>query len=92
MALNLRSNIKGAGDTRFILQTTAVLSLAMLMATWAGIRWLGLGLLWCWVVESALICALAIAYSARFRQGRWRTMRVIEPNQASDKNDRRNGT
>jgi MATE family multidrug resistance protein len=40
---------------------------------------LGWGLLWCWVVLTAWVCSLGLIYLARFLQGRWRQMRVIEP-------------
>ena len=32
-----------------------------------------------WIVITAWICALGVIYLARFKQGEWRKMRVIEP-------------
>lgn len=71
--------LKGAGDTRFILATTLLSSPCPLTLCWLGISRWGLGLFWCWLVLTAWICTLGILYSGRFLQGRWRTMRVIEP-------------
>jgi MATE family multidrug resistance protein len=79
-ALNLvfSSAIKGAGDTRFVLATAAVLSPVPLVASWVGVQGFGAGILWCWCAVTFWVCALGIVYFARFLQGRWRTMRVIE--------------
>ena len=74
--------IKGAGDTRFILVVTAVMSIAPVVVAWLGIA-AGGGLLWCWVVLTAWTCGLGVIYLARYTQGRWREMRVIEPERLS---------
>ncbi len=76
------SAIRGAGDMRFILLTTLVMSPSPLLAAWWGIARRGWGLLWCWVVITVWICALGLIYLLRFLQGRWREMRVIEPEAA----------
>jgi MATE family multidrug resistance protein len=73
------SAIKGAGDTRFILAVTLIMSPLPVLAGWAGVTYGGWGLIWCWGVITAWICALGLIYLARFLQGRWRQMRVIEP-------------
>jgi MATE family multidrug resistance protein len=70
--------LKGAGDTRFILLTSLLLTPCPLLACWAGIH-CGWGLLWCWSVITAWISSLGLIYAARFLTGRWRQMRVIEP-------------
>lgn len=76
--------IKGAGDTRFILATTLVVSPWPVLVTWMGVERYGLGLIWCWIVITAWICVLGVVYLARFLQGRWREMRVIEPDVTAD--------
>ncbi len=43
------------------------------MYFWAG------GLLWCWTVITVWVSAMGLIYAARFLHGRWRQMRVIEP-------------
>jgi multidrug resistance protein, MATE family len=80
-ALNMvfSAALKGAGDTRFILMTSLVMTPMPLLAAWAGIHYADWGLLWCWVVITVWICALGLIYCGRFLQGRWRFMRVIEP-------------
>ena len=77
------SAIRGAGDMRFILLTTLVMSPPPLLAAWWGVARQGWGLLWCWVVITAWVCSLGLIYLARFLQGRWRQMRVIEPEAAA---------
>jgi MATE family multidrug resistance protein len=51
----------------------------LVLGSWAGMSWFGGGLVWCWVVVTVWVCVLALIYLARFLQGRWREMRVIEP-------------
>lgn len=73
------SALKGAGDTRFILTALLVISPPPLVVVWVGIHYRDWGLLSCWVVVTVWVCALGLAYCGRFLQGRWRRMRVIEP-------------
>jgi len=70
--------IKGAGDTRFVLKTTFIMSWMPVVAAWVGIHKFGLGIRWCWLVLTAWILALGVIYLARFLSGKWREMRVIE--------------
>jgi MATE family multidrug resistance protein len=71
--------LKGAGDTRFIMLVSLLLTPMPVAAAWAGIHYLGYGLYWCWVVVTLWICISGVIYCARFLQGRWRHIRVIEP-------------
>jgi multidrug resistance protein, MATE family len=73
------STLKGAGDTRFILLTSACMSPPPVLAVWIGITRYHLGLMWCWVVITVWVILLGLIYFGRFLQGRWRAMRVIEP-------------
>lgn len=70
--------IKGAGDTRFVLATTAVVSLLSVVVGQVG-AYLGGGLYWWWLVVTGWIVVLGVVYLARFLQGKWKRMRVIEP-------------
>ena len=70
--------IKGAGDTWFVLGNTTVVSCAAVLAGWIGSRWFAGGLMWWWWVVTAWVAILGLTYLARFLQGKWRTMRVIE--------------
>jgi MATE family multidrug resistance protein len=73
------SALKGAGDTRFILLTSLFITPLPLIAVWVGLRYFAAGLIWCWIVITAWVCALGLTYTIRFLQGHWRAMRVIEP-------------
>jgi MATE family multidrug resistance protein len=77
------SAIRGAGDMRFILATTLLTSPLSLLATWWGVTRQGWGLIGCWTVITVWISALGLIYLARFLQGRWQQMRVIEPETAA---------
>ena len=82
--LLLRGNIpsggglRGAGDTRYVTLAGMVLSwTVMVIPTCAALRY-GWGLYWAWTFASAYVMALGLAMLARFMQGKWRAMRVIE--------------
>ena len=80
-ALNLvfSGAIKGAGDTRFIMWTIAALSLGVMIGpVYCAVEVAGAGLYTLWTLATLYICALGIAFMLRYRQGRWKTMRVIE--------------
>jgi MATE family multidrug resistance protein len=76
--------LRGAGDTRFVTIVSLTASwLVLVLPTWAACRY-GWGLLWAWTFVSAYVILLTLVYYARFQQGAWRSMRVIEPNLAAD--------
>jgi len=70
--------IKGAGDTRFVLKTTFIMSGLPVLAAWLGIEYFDLGIRWCWLVLTLWILALGVIYLLRFLAGYWREMQVIE--------------
>jgi MATE family multidrug resistance protein len=76
--------LRGAGDTRFILLNTSCISLlAIATGYWLQDQfdWKETGYAlygWWWVLTGWLL-ALGVTYVLRFEQGRWKTMRVIEP-------------
>jgi len=71
--------LKGAGDTRFVTILSVGLGWPlMVLPTWAAWEY-GWGLTWAWTFASAYVIVLGLALLARFRGGRWQTMRVIEP-------------
>jgi MATE family multidrug resistance protein len=74
------AGIKGAGDTRYPLAITFVLSwLAMLLPAYLlCVRGTG-GVYLAWACASAYVILLGLAMIWRFVQGGWKTMRVIEP-------------
>jgi multidrug resistance protein, MATE family len=71
--------LKGAGDTRYIMIVSLLLTPLPVAAAWLGIRFFKFGLMWCWIVITCWICTSGIIYLVRFLHGRWRHMRVIEP-------------
>jgi len=71
--------LKGAGDTVFIMFTAMTISAAGLTAGVLAERYLGWEVIGWWWVLTGWIFALGAAYLARFLQGRWKEMRVIEP-------------
>lgn len=76
--------LRGAGDTRFILFASGLIS-AIAIVTGRVLEWQyewrerGVALYGWWWVLTAWILTLGIVYFARFVGGKWREMRVIEP-------------
>ena len=71
--------IKGAGDTRFIMWTIALLSPGVMMVpSYLAVEYFHAGLYVMWTILTLYICALGIAFMWRFHQGKWKKMRVIE--------------
>jgi MATE family multidrug resistance protein len=78
--------LRGAGDTRFVTLIAFFLSWPiMVLPTWAA-WYFDWGLYWAWTFASVYILLLAVVFLLRFRQGRWRSMRVIEMAAASGRN------
>jgi multidrug resistance protein, MATE family len=80
-ALNVifASALKGAGDMRFIMLTSLIVTPIPLLAAWVGMQFAGGGLFWCWIVATIWVSVAGLIYAGRFLQGHWRHMRVIEP-------------
>jgi MATE family, multidrug efflux pump len=75
----LSFGLRGAGDTVFVSLVSLFLAWpVMVLPTWAAWRY-DWGLYWAWAFASAYICLQALCFLVRFRGGKWRTMRVIEP-------------
>ena len=80
-ALNLifSGAIKGAGDTRFIMWTIAALSLGVMIGpVYLAVEVIGAGLYTVWTLATLYGCSLGVAFMLRYRQGKWKKMRVIE--------------
>jgi MATE family multidrug resistance protein len=86
------SAIKGAGDTRFVMFTTTALSLLVLvLPTYLVVVVLEYGLMASWIIATFYVSLVGIVFFMRFQNGKWKSMRVIEPglsgsqkNQAED--------
>ena len=70
--------LKGAGDTRFIMWSIgAVTLLVMIVPLTIVIACLHRGLIACWIILTVYVISLFAVSFWRFRQGRWKTTRVI---------------
>ncbi len=79
MNLVFAAGLKGAGDTLYPLGLTVVLSwAAMLGPGYLACVLLGRGVYVAWSAASAYVILLGLLMLRRFRQGRWKSMRVIE--------------
>ena len=73
------SGIKGAGDTRFVMLMTFLLSLfGLAIPTYVVLDILNWGLYGAWSVFTFYIIFLSIIILFRFRGGKWKTMHVID--------------
>lgn len=71
--------LRGAGDTRFVtLLTFALAWPIMVLPTYLVVRFGG-HVNWAWGCATAYIVAMAVCFGLRFRSGKWKSMRVIEP-------------
>ena len=72
--------LKGAGDTRFILRLAATLSWSiMVLPVYLSITYFKAGIRTAFVFILAYIAAMALGCYLRYRGGKWKHMRVIEP-------------
>ena len=73
------AGVKGAGDTRYPLFATVVLSwVSMLVPAYVWCLNLDGGVYAAWTCASAYVILLGVAMMRRFLGGRWKAMRVIE--------------
>jgi MATE family multidrug resistance protein len=80
MNLIFSAGLKGAGDTRYPLAATVVLSWgAMLVPAFVLCVVQGRGVYVAWGTASAYVVCLGLLMIRRFRLGRWKGLRVIEP-------------
>lgn len=71
--------IKGAGDTRFVMWVTVVLSsLVMVIPTYLFVVVYELGIFFSWGIVTAYIILAGLIFFWRFKGGKWKSMRVIE--------------
>jgi MATE family multidrug resistance protein len=73
------SAIKGAGDTRYVMFMTTILSLFVLfIPVYLTVEVMKSGLLVAWVFATVYVISLGVTFYLRFLGGKWRSMRVIE--------------
>ncbi|SPD74946.1 conserved membrane hypothetical protein [uncultured Desulfobacterium sp.] len=79
MNLIFSGAIKGAGDTRFIMWTIALLSFGvMIVPVYIAIELLHAGIYTAWTIVTLYVCSLGFAFMLRYRKGKWKKMRLIE--------------
>jgi MATE family multidrug resistance protein len=70
--------LKGAGDTRFIMWSIGTLSLAvMILPIYIGLEVFNAGIYFAWSCATCFIFLLFAVSFRRYRQGRWKKMRVV---------------
>jgi MATE family, multidrug efflux pump len=80
MNVMFAAGLRGAGDTRYPLVLTVVLAwCAMLVPAWVLCVWGGAGVYAAWSTASAYVFFLGLLLLRRFRAGRWRSLRIVEP-------------
>ena len=73
------SAIKGAGDTRYVMFVTVILSVfVLIIPVYVAVEILEVGLMISWVLATAYASLLGILFFLRFLGGKWKSMRVIE--------------
>ena len=73
------SAIKGAGDTRYVMLITVILSVfVFILPVYLAVVVFELGLMVAWIFATAYIILLGFIFYLRFLGGKWKTMRVIE--------------
>ncbi|HXG10497.1 MAG TPA: MATE family efflux transporter [Gemmataceae bacterium] len=70
--------LRGAGDTRFVTLVALTLSWPIMVLPTVAAWYFGWGLYAAWTFASAYIMMQALVFLVRFRQGKWKSMRVIE--------------
>jgi MATE family multidrug resistance protein len=80
MNVMFAAGLRGAGDTRYPLALTLILAwVAMLVPAWIACVKLGAGVYAAWTAASAYVFFLGLLLLRRFRAGRWRSLRIVEP-------------
>lgn len=78
VSLILSSALRGAGDTRFVSAVTLLFSWTIMVLPTIISRRSGWGLYSVWIFATSYIVVLSFVFMWRFRQGKWKSMRVIE--------------
>jgi MATE family multidrug resistance protein len=87
MTLIFSFALRGAGDTRFVTRLSLILAWPiMVVPTWAAYEF-GWGVYWAWAFASAYVITLGVIFLLRFRNGAWKSMRVIEMVPVADESE-----
>ncbi|GAB4314939.1 MAG: MATE family efflux transporter [Candidatus Sumerlaeia bacterium] len=70
--------VKGAGDTAFAMRASVVSSVLFIAVLYLlSVQW-RTSLYWPWTVFTLFVVVMGLVYGARYVQGKWEKMRVIE--------------
>ena len=70
--------LKGAGDTRFIMVSIGMATVfVMIIPIYIGVEILGWGVYACWIVLTLYVLTLFFVSWLRYRQGKWKAIRLI---------------
>lgn len=76
--------IKGAGDTKFVTWTIATMSITlMVIPVYVSVKYFNCGLYTAWIFITAYVIIISFIFWWRFKQGKWKSMRVIETHPAA---------
>jgi MATE family multidrug resistance protein len=79
IAIATSSAIKGAGDTHFVVWFAALTSpVLLILPTWLSLTVFHRGLYTVWTIAITYWSCLGLVFLLRFRQGKWKSMKVIE--------------
>jgi MATE family multidrug resistance protein len=80
--------LRGAGDTWFVSLVTFALGWPIMVLPTYLVVVAGGSLYWAWGCVTAYVLVIALSFYLRFRTGKWKTMRVIEPDLTAEEADR----
>ncbi len=76
--------LKGAGDSQFIMWSMIGTGILFLfIPVWAGVQGFGMGLYFSWSCITLYLCILFIVIMFRYKSGKWKEIRIIEPSSES---------
>ena len=79
MNLIFSGTLKGAGDTQFIMWTIGGLSIGvMIVPLYIALEVFEAGIYTAWILVTLYVSSLGMAFYLRYRNGKWKQMRVIE--------------
>lgn len=76
--------LRGAGDTRYVTWLTFALAWPVMVVPTYFVVLYGGSIYWAWAFATAFIGVMAVCFWFRFRSGKWKSMRVIEPGVAEE--------
>lgn len=79
--------LRGAGDTKYVTILTFSLAWPLMVIPTALVVAFGGNVYWCWVFATIHIIGMSVCFWFRFRGGKWKSMRVIEPGVTDEKKD-----